>query len=52
MTGALRATWGVAIALGVIAGVVYALSPLTVVCLTGMAGIVWWARRGLEGDER
>lgn len=52
MTGALRATWGVAIVLGVISGVVYALSPLTVVCLTGMAGIVWWARRGLEGDEQ
>jgi hypothetical protein len=52
VTGALRATWGVAIVLGVISGVAYVLSPLTVLCLTGMAGIVWWARRGLEGDEQ
>ena len=47
-----RVTWAAAIVAGVFLGVVYALSPLTVLCLAGMAGIVWWARRGLDGDER
>jgi len=45
-------TWGVAIAAGVVVGAVYALSPLTVLCLAALTGIVCWARRGLDGDER
>ena len=44
--------WRLAIGVGLVTGIVYALSPLTVVCLAGFAGIVYWSRRGVEGDER
>jgi hypothetical protein len=37
---------------GIAIGVVYALSPLTVLFAIAMAVMVCWAVRGLEGDER
>jgi hypothetical protein len=46
------AKWIAAIGLGVGAGALYAVSPLTVVCLAGFAGLVCWGRRGVDGDER
>lgn len=52
MRGPGAAGWQLAIGLGVFTGLVYALSPLTVVCLAGFTSIVCWARRGVEGDER
>jgi hypothetical protein len=52
MTDDQRAVWRLAIPAGLVIGAVYALSPLTVVCLAGMAAVVLWARRGIEGDER
>jgi hypothetical protein len=47
-----RTLWNFAIPAGVVTGVVYSLSPLTVVCLAGMTAVVLWAQRGVEGDER
>jgi len=41
-----------AIALGVLVGVVYTLSPLTVWFAAAMALVVWAARRGLDADEQ
>ena len=47
-----RTLWNFAIPAGVVSGVVYSLSPLTVVCVAGMTAVVLWAQRGVEGDER
>jgi hypothetical protein len=44
--------WTLAIGAGVVTGLVYALSPLTVICLAAFVALVYWARRGIDGDER
>jgi len=45
-------TWRLAIAAGAAIGVIYALSPLTVWFALAAAAIVWWAERGIDGEER
>jgi hypothetical protein len=45
-------TWRLAVLAGVAVGVVYALSPLTVWFAVAAVGIVTWAERGVDADER
>ena len=52
MSGQKSSGWTPAIGVGIATGLVYAFSPLTVICLAGFAALVYWARRGLDGDER
>jgi hypothetical protein len=47
-----RRIWVAALSVGVLAGVVHALSPLTVWSLLAFAGLVWWSGTGLPADER
>lgn len=44
--------WRIVLAAGVGLGIAYALSPLTVWFAAAMTGVVVWARRGVDGDER
>lgn len=52
MSGAQRPSLRFGAALGVLAGVAYAASPITVWFLLAMAGIFAWAGRGLGARER
>jgi hypothetical protein len=45
-------SWGWAIAAGVVLGVVYTLSPLTVLCTAGLIAITRWVGKDLAGRER
>jgi hypothetical protein len=47
-----RRAWRWTVAAGVVIGWVYAMSPLTIWLTVAMAGVLWWARRGLSDDER
>lgn len=42
----------VAIAIGIVLGLIYTLSPLTVLSLAALVSLTWWAGRDLDAAER